>query len=137
MKTKKLKNKEGEYYKTEEGEILKEHRFEAGDKFIPVFDRPLKRENKEYDEYSIKCKVMDKDGNKFGHEDDEGIFVKLTKTQYNHLNELADREELTQNQYVAYEYDNKYGKQVGVGKSARSKKPISFEEKEKEDEKWN
>lgn len=143
MQTKELKNKEGVVMKTKEGKTLYEHRFDVGDEFIPVFNKPLENTNEveykgkqqKFTTYKIKCVVRNgetgetyKDPN-----GEEEIFVTLTKSQADTLQKkLAKGEQINQHLFVVYEYESEdYGTQVGIGYKASNKPHKTFEDFEK------
>ena len=77
------------------------YKFEAGDKVVANFDAPKKLEGGKYDNWSIGVKL----------ENGEDIYVQLTGAQATKLTESGDIRGKT---ITAYEYENKYGKQIGV-----------------------
>ena len=133
MESRKLKNKQGEILKTKEGDELVEHRFEPGDEFIPHYNSVLERKNevvikgqdKTITNYSIKCSVKTKEGQK--HDE---VFVALTPTQAKSLNKKKDEGvELNQNKFIVYNYEHKeHGTCIGIGMKSDRKPPKTFED---------
>lgn len=136
-----LKNKEGEELVNKEGKTLVEYRLEIGDEFIPSYNNvgkntntaTVKGQQKEIDNYYIKAKARDKEGNLIAN--GEEIYITLTQTQANTLNKHAkDGTDLNQNIFTAYEYQSKkFGAQIGVGIKRETKPAKSFEDFEKEE----
>lgn len=142
MKTKELKNKKGELLTNMEGETLKQNKLEEGDEFIPVYNNVLEKvneaeidgEKKKITNYSIKAKVKDKKGNKIKQKGEEEIFIALTPAQAKSMKRKAETGiELNQHKWVAYTYENDYGKQIGVGIQRAKKDPIDWEDITEED----
>ena len=77
------------------------YKLEAGDKVVSRFDKPRVNSFGQYENYSLG--VTDE---KLGE-----IYVVLTKGQYSKLKDVPSLEGKT---IEAYEYENEYGKQVGV-----------------------
>ena len=129
--------KDGKAMTTKEGVELEELRFMIGDEFIPVFNKVLEKvrtikdtkgKEKQITNYSLKCKVKDKNGQDFRN--GEEVFVSLTPAQATSLGKkVAEGVELNQHVFVAYAYKSeKYGDQIGLGLKQRGKAPIDWPE---------
>lgn len=137
MKSKKIKNKEGEVLKNKDGQDLIEHKLEPGDEFIPDYNSILERTNeveiegkkKKIINYSIKCKVREKDGTTH-----ENIYVTLTPAQAESLKKKKEAGiELNQTLFITYEYEHEnFGTCIGVGIKTERKPAKTFEDFEKE-----
>jgi len=142
MKIKEIKDKKTKKsLKTKEGKVLKDKMLEAGDEFIPEFNR-FKEVVTEYEEegqkkkvtnHFLKCKVKGKEGKIIENEDEETDddkykhFIRFTDGQVKVMKKLIDEGvQLNQNIFSAYEYTNDYGTQVGVGIKKDLKDPIDF-----------
>jgi len=113
MRIEEIKNKEtGEFYKTKTGEICKSFIIEVGDKFVPKISKVIEREGK-YINYKLPVDLITKDNVQF-----EGIFINLSKTQADIINQTEDP---TQQLYTVYEYKNAYGSFLGI--SCKELKP--------------
>ena len=144
MKITEIKNKEGEVLKTKENVVLQNFTFEAGDEFIPKFNKIIVKTNqanvngklRTINSYKLLCFVKDKDGNKIKNNvDEEEIFVSLTPAQYNTMNKkLIEKVEINQKLFNAYNYEleDKETKEkstyIGVGFKSDFKKAKSFED---------
>lgn len=92
-------------YKKKDGSKGQTFKFEAGDEAVALYDKPWhnkpdKEKGRLYDDYSIKVKF-----------DDNEIFVKLTKTQYD---QLMSHEPLKNKSIKAEAYSNDHGDFVGL-----------------------
>ncbi len=149
MKVEIVTNKDKEVLKTEDGRELQRFTFEAGDVFIPKFNKPIvkttegvnsKTKKKEtYEKYLLKCSVKNKDNEIILNNADENeIFVELTPTQYKSFMRKYDDDkdfEANQHLWVAYNYESeKYGQQVGIGLKGKSRDAKSFEDFEEKTE---
>jgi len=143
MEIRKLKNSAGEILTTKDGsKELEELRFEVGDQFVPIFNSVLERthdavvkgQSKKITNYSIKCRVRDKNKKIFTHNEEEEVFVGLTPTQAKSLKlRVEDGLELNQNLFVAYKYESKeHGPQIGLGLKKATKPGKTFDELDKE-----
>lgn len=151
MKITLIKNKKGEVLKTKTGVELKNFSFEAGDEFIPKYNkintttRVAKVDNqiKTINNYTLACKVKNKNGDIIVNNDDDTIFVSLTPAQFNSLNKkLIAGIEINQKLFQAYNYEkvikDETGKEfksiyVGVGLKSEFKPAKEFEDFEVED----
>lgn len=95
MKTEKKTGKDGKVYTT--------YKLEAGDKVIAQYNSPKVLTKGQFDNYSI--------GVKESETSNATMFIKLTKAQYDKLRSVED---LAGKTLKAYEYENQYGKQVGI-----------------------
>jgi len=142
MEIRKLKNSAGEILTTKDGKELEELRFEVGDQFVPLFSSVLERthdavvkgKDKKITNYSIKCRVRDKDKKPITHNGEKEIFVALTPTQAKSLKQrVEDGLELNQNLFVAYKYESKeHGPQIGLGLKKATKPGKTFDELDEE-----
>ena len=146
MEVRKVKNKKGEILTTKEGVELEEHRFEAGDEFVPLFTKVLEKTNeiemeekgkiikKKITNYSLKCRARDRNKQQIKHKDSEDIFVTLTPSQAKSLKKkIEEGLELNQHLFVAYKYESKdYGEQIGLGLKRANKPAKTFEQLDKE-----
>lgn len=132
-----IKTKEGEPYTTKDGEKIYEHYFDIGDTFIPQYsnvserthDAMVKGKKKTITEYSIKVNLKDSKGKE--HND---IYIKLTPSQSRSIQKKIDSGiEINQNLWIAYEYLNDYGNQIGVGIKSNNKPAKTFEDFEGEE----
>lgn len=127
--------KDGKVMTTKDGQELLEYRFSIGDEFVPQFNKVLvktrtvqiKGKDKQITNYSLKCKVRDKNGQDVNKGLD--IFVTLTPAQAKSLQKKeAEGIELNQHVFCAYSYKSEnYGDQVGVGFKQRNKPPVTFD----------
>lgn len=141
MKTKQIKNKDGEVLKTKEGQELKEHTFEAGDEFVPQHNKVYEYKNETSDgkkitNYKIFAQVRNSEGEKYENPEDDnnGFFVSLTPTQAEKLKKVLESGyDINQDIWTCYTYSNEYGQFVGISRKSEMKKPKSFEELDKEE----
>ena len=142
MEVRKVKNKQGEILTTKEGVELEKLYFEAGDEFVPMFNRVLEKTRdvevngkaKKITNYSLKCKARDRNKQIIKHNDTDELFVELTPAQAESLKKKTEEGiELNQNLFVAYKYESKdYGEQIGLGLKKANKPAKTFEELDKE-----
>ena len=125
MKTEEIVNKETEVVLVnKDGQVLVKNSLEVGDKFISLYNNPVKemRGNAKFPRYFTKAKVQSVQGNE--HE----CFLELTPTQFETLEKVAkdeSSEDLNQYVFKTYEYETKYGKSLGI--THKEKKPaVSF-----------
>jgi len=152
MEVRKLKNSKGEILTTKEGIELEELRFEPGDEFIPVFNKVLEKTNEGVEvvkngkktkqnitNYSLKCRVRDRNKQQVTHNNSEEVFVTLTPTQAKSLmKKVEEGIELNQNLFVAYKYESKdYGSQVGLGLKKANKAAKTFNDFDEKGELMN
>lgn len=126
--------KDGKVMKTSEGKELLEYRFSIGDEFVPQFNKVLVRtktvqhkgKEKQITNYSLKCKVRDKNGQDINN--GEAVFVTLTPAQAKSLQKKeTEGIELNQHVFTAYKYTSEnYGDQIGVGFKQKNKPPVEF-----------
>lgn len=146
MKIETIKNEKGEVLKTKDGVELKNYKFEAGDEFIPKFNKIITKTYnaningniKPINNYSLLCKVRDSKGNIIFNGNDEFIFVSLTPAQFNSLNKkLIAGIEINQKLFSAYNYEitskDKNGNEVksvyiGVGFKSEFKPAKDFDD---------
>ena len=127
--------KDGKVLMTKDGKELLEYRFSIGDEFIPEFNKVLvktkdvtiKGKTKQITNYTLKCKVKDKNGQAINN--GECIFVTLTPAQAKSIQKKeAEGIELNQHVFCAYKYTSEnYGDQIGLGFKQKNKPPITFE----------
>jgi hypothetical protein len=136
MKTKQLKNKDGQPLTTKEGKVLFENTLEKGDSFIPQINSVIenkheaivKGEKKIITSYTIPAKVKQQDGQVVEEPDTKNgaVFLKLTPTQAKKLKQLSEEIELNQTIFYAYEYTHEeHGVCIGITHKP-FKEPISF-----------
>ena len=146
MEVRKVKNKQGEILTTKEGVELEKLYFEAGDEFVPMFNRVLEKtreveveekgkiQKKKITNYSLKCKARDRNKQNIMHNNSDELFVELTPAQAESLKKKTEEGiELNQNLFVAYKYESKnYGEQIGLGLKKANKPAKTFEQLDKE-----
>ena len=146
MEVRKVKNKQGEILTTREGVELEKLYFEPGDEFVPLFNRVLeksreveveekgKMQKRTITNYSLKCKVRDRNKENIKHNGTDEIFVELTPAQAESLKKKTEEGiELNQNLFVAYNYKSKnFGEQIGLGLKKANKPAKTFEELDRE-----
>ena len=85
-------------YEKKDGTEGKKYVFEAGDVVTSKYDSPRETKLGKYMNYSLGV-------------EEEQEYIQLTAGQYNKLQKVG---ELTGKKIEAYEYENDFGKQVGV-----------------------
>lgn len=90
-----------ETFKRKDGSEGHKHTLQPGDEFTPRFNTPRETKAGKYTNYSLGIK--DKQGN--------DMFINITEGQAKQLKILGDIEG---KELKAYEYENQYGKQVGI-----------------------
>lgn len=143
MKTKILKNKEGEVLRNKDNKELTENWFEIGDEFIPSMNRVFERDHEalvrdkktKIVNYSILARVRSKDPEtkqlkSIVIDGKDEIFVNLTPTQALSLKKkMESGTEINQHLFVVYGYNSlKWGPQIGVGIKGLSKPAKKFED---------
>lgn len=76
------------------------YKLEPGDKVTSRFEQPKKQEGGKFENWSLGVTYQGKE-----------IFLTLTKAQADKLNKIGH---LQQKNIEAYEYENQYGKQIGI-----------------------
>jgi len=143
MDIKKLKNAKGEILTTKDGsKELVELKFQVGDQFVPLFNSIIERsheavvkgQKQTITNYSLKCRVRDKDKKEFTYDSEVEVFATLTPTQAEKLKKKIEEGILiNQHLWVAYAYESKkYGSQIGLGLKKATKPAKSFEQLDKE-----
>jgi len=126
--------KDGRVLLNKEGKELVEYRFSIGDEFVPQFNKVLvktrdvtiKGKAKQITNYTLKCKVKDKNGQAVNN--GEAVFVTLTPAQAKSIQKKElEGIELNQHVFCAYKYTSEnYGDQVGLGFKQKNKPAIDF-----------
>lgn len=132
MRKEKVEDKNGNVYKTQQGEELQKTVIEKGDEIIPVYNTVLEKEKtaktkdgeKKITDYLLKCKIKDVNtGEVYSDE-----FLNLTETQAKQMKKLIDNgTEINQHVFVVYTYTIDRGTFKGIGLKKNFKEPIDFE----------
>jgi len=143
MKIQLIKNEKGDVLKTKDNQELKNFTFEAGDEFIPKFNKigtKIKKVNVKgkvitINNYTLLCKVRNSNKETILNGDSDEIFVSLTPAQFNSINKkLIDGIEINQKVFSAYNYEiidedtKEKSVYVGIGFKSEFKKAKSFED---------
>ena len=144
MKIIKITDEKGEVLKTKEGVELTNCTFEAGDEFIPKFNKIVTKTRKvkgkdnkiiTINNYKLLCKVRNSNKELILNDGSSDIFVSLTPAQFNTLNKkLLDNVEINQRLFSAYNYeivDEETGDKstyIGVGFKSDFKESKSFDD---------
>ena len=120
MKSEEIKNKENEVLTTKDGQPLFRHTLEAGDVFVPLWNKPVEemKGNAKYPRHYIKVNILI-DGKEVEQ------FIDLTPSQYESLMNIVndkDNDDLNQYKFKCYEYENSKGT-TSVGVTHKEKKP--------------
>ncbi|NCC71421.1 hypothetical protein EOM09_07630 [bacterium] len=123
MKSEIIKNKNGETLVSKDGKELIKNSLEVGDEFVPLFNTVIVKDNNGIKNYSLKCRVKD-----INSKDVKEVFIDLKEGQYKAIVKQIEKDiDLTQNFWNAYEYENEFGKQVGIGIKKDRKEPLNFD----------
>lgn len=144
MKTEIMKDKTGVEMLDKEGVVMTKNHLELGDEFVPIRNKVFERTNEaevkgkktSITNYSILANVRNAETKQpVTVGDKHDLFIELTNGQAKSLlNRKEEGIDITQHLWNTYNYENKYGTQLGVGIKGRFNKPKTFEELDQESE---
>lgn len=139
VEMKNLETKKGELMTTKDGKPLISVRFTEGDEFIPSYNTVHEKTNEvevkkgknvqkqSITNWTLKCRIRNKDGSLVSHEGQEELFVSLTGAQAKNIKKQIEAGvEINQHLWVVYKYTNDFGEQLGVAIKKAFKPAKSF-----------